>query len=125
MSKKSSRASLSESNPFDETDGVVFDPLDLVVPTKSKDEIERSSGKRYKRKGGAQETRQASVQLYEYQLDWIEDTLRTIKKSGGRSITKTNLIRALVQISIDSGVKLRGVSNEDELISRLKEELSQ
>ena len=122
MSKRK-RASIIDNDPFEDSE---FDPLELVVPTQPREVIESQSGKKYKKRATKQnKTHQISAALYESQIDWLNDMVVSIKRGGGRSIQKSNVLRAILQVALESNVKLRGVKTEKEIQERLIEALTQ
>ena len=66
------------------------------------------------------QTRQSAIFLEERHLDWLEDKCREARKRGGRAIRKAVIIRALLDVAMESPVDLTTLRNEDELIERVR-----
>ena len=65
-------------------------------------------------------SRQSAVFLQEHHLDWLEDRCREARRNGGRAIRKAAIIRALLDVAMQSPIDLRGLKREDELTERLR-----
>jgi hypothetical protein len=65
-------------------------------------------------------TRQSAIFLEERHLDWLEDKCREARQRGGRAIRKALIIRALLNVAMESPVDLTSLHHEDELIERLR-----
>lgn len=65
-------------------------------------------------------TRQSAIFLEERHLDWLEDRCREARKNGGRAIRKAAIIRALLDVAMQSPVDLMGVRDHDDLMDRMK-----
>ena len=68
-------------------------------------------------------TRQSAIFLEERQIDWLEDRCREARRNGGRAIRKAAIIRALLDVAIESGVDLTGLRREDDLGRRIRQAL--
>ncbi len=68
-------------------------------------------------------TRQSAIFLEERQIDWLEDRCREARKNGGRAIRKAAIIRALLDVAIESGVDLTGLRREEDLGRRIRQAL--
>lgn len=68
-------------------------------------------------------TRQSAIFLEERQIDWLEDRCREARKNGGRAIRKAAIIRALLDVAIESGVDLSGLRREEDLGRRIRQAL--
>ncbi len=68
-------------------------------------------------------TRQSAIFLKERQIDWLEDRCREARKNGGRAIRKAAIIRALLDVAIESGVDLTGLRREEDLGRRIRQAL--
>jgi hypothetical protein len=68
-------------------------------------------------------TRQSAIFLEERHLDWLEDKCREARQRGGRAIRKALIIRALLDVAMESPVDLTSLRNEDELIPRIRKGL--
>ncbi len=66
-------------------------------------------------------TRQSAIFLEERQIDWLEDRCREARKNGGRAIRKAAIIRALLDVAIDSGIDLTGLRREEDLARRIRQ----
>lgn len=64
-------------------------------------------------------TRQTAVWLADAEVEWLDDRLQEIRRSGWRNVTRSALIRALIRSAMERSPELRGVSGEEELIDRL------
>ena len=65
-------------------------------------------------------SRQSAIFLQEKHLDWLEDRCRDARRNGGRAIRKAAIIRALLDVAMESPIDLRGLRGEDELAERLR-----
>jgi len=68
-------------------------------------------------------TRQSAIFLEERHLDWLEDKCREARQRGGRAIRKALIIRALLDVAMESPVDLTSLHQDDELIERLRKGL--
>lgn len=68
-------------------------------------------------------TRQSAIFLEERQIDWLEDRCREARKNGGRAIRKAAIIRALLDVAIESGVDLTALRREEDLGRRIRQAL--
>ena len=73
--------------------------------------------------GDRPRTRQSAIFLEERQIDWLEDRCREARRNGGRAIRKAAIIRALLDVAMESGVDLTGLRREEELIRRMRQGL--
>lgn len=66
--------------------------------------------------------RQTAVWLSDAEVDWLDDKLIEIKRSGWRGVSRSALIRAIIQSARQSDetnqIKLEGVSGEQEITQR-------
>ena len=65
-------------------------------------------------------TRQSAIFLEEQHLDWLEDRCREARRRGGRAIRKAAVIRAILDVAMESPIDLTTLRNEDELIERVR-----
>jgi hypothetical protein len=65
--------------------------------------------------------RQSSVQLYEDQLDWLDEKRMEARKKGGRRLRKTEFIRALIDLAMRTDVDLKGIQSEEDIAQRFEE----
>lgn len=65
-------------------------------------------------------TRQSAVFLEEQQIDWLEDKCREARKNGGKAIRKAAIIRALLDVAMESPIDLTGLRRDAELVERLR-----
>lgn len=63
---------------------------------------------------------QTSVQLFEDQLDWLDEKRMEARKKGGKRLTKTELIRSLIDFGRELHVDFSGVTTESEVLERLR-----
>ncbi|HVC34264.1 MAG TPA: hypothetical protein VNL16_12205 [Chloroflexota bacterium] len=68
-------------------------------------------------------TRQSAIFLEERQIDWLEDKCREARRRGGRAIRKAVIIRALIDVAMESPVDLTALRHEDDLIERIRKGL--
>ncbi len=64
-------------------------------------------------------TRQTAVWLSDDEINWLDNQCQQIKQSGWRGVTRSALIRALVQAAMQSEPTLNGVNTEEEITQRL------
>ncbi len=72
---------------------------------------------------GKQPTRQSAIFLEERHLDWLDDKCREARKRGGRAVRKASIIRALIDVAIESPVDLTNLRDEHDLRERLRRAL--
>lgn len=65
-------------------------------------------------------TRQSAIFLEEQHLDWLEDRCREARKNGGRAVRKAAIIRALLDVAMESAIDLRGLRDQDDLLERMR-----
>ncbi|MDP2726755.1 MAG: hypothetical protein Q8P59_04360 [Dehalococcoidia bacterium] len=65
-------------------------------------------------------TRQSAIFLEEQHLDWLEDRCRESRKNGGRATRKAAIIRALLDVAMESTIDLRGLRDQDDLLERVR-----
>lgn len=65
-------------------------------------------------------TRQSAVFLEEQQIDWLEDKCREARKNGGKAIRKAAIIRALLDVAMESPIDLTGLRRDSELVERMR-----
>lgn len=68
-------------------------------------------------------TRQSAIFLEERQIDWLEDKCREARRRGGRAIRKAVIIRALIDVAMESPVDLTALRHEDDLTDRIRKGL--
>ena len=68
-------------------------------------------------------TRQSAIFLEERHLDWLEDKCREARQRGGRAIRKALIIRALLDVAMESPVDLTALRRDEDLIDRLRQGL--
>ena len=74
-------------------------------------------------RGEKAETRQSAIFLEERQIDWLEDRCREARRNGGRAIRKAAIIRALLDVAMESEVDLTGLKREVGLPERIRQAL--
>jgi hypothetical protein len=89
-------------------------PADEAAPTRPP--TARAPGRRDA--GGA--TRQSAIFLEERHLDWLDDKCREARQRGGRAIRKALIIRALLDVAMESPVDLTSLRKEEELVDRVR-----
>jgi hypothetical protein len=70
-------------------------------------------------------TRQSAVFLEEQHIDWLEDKCREARRHGGKAIRKAAIIRALIDVAMESPVDLSALKRDAELIERIRQGLRQ
>jgi hypothetical protein len=65
-------------------------------------------------------TRQSAIFLEERHLDWLEDKCREARQRGGRAIRKALIIRALLDVAMESPVDLTSLGKEEDLVERVR-----
>ncbi len=68
-------------------------------------------------------TRQSAIFLEERQIDWLEDKCREARRRGGRAIRKAVIIRALIDVAMESPIDLTALRHEDDLPDRIRKGL--
>jgi len=68
-------------------------------------------------------TRQSAIFLEERHLDWLDERCRQARQRGGRAIRKAVIIRALLDVAMESPVDLTSLRHEDEVVERLRKAL--
>jgi hypothetical protein len=68
----------------------------------------------------ARTTRQSAIFLEERHLDWLEDKCREARQRGGRAIRKALIIRALLDVAMQSPVDLTALRKEEDLVERVR-----
>jgi hypothetical protein len=66
------------------------------------------------------QTRQSAVFLEEQHIDWLEDKCREARKNRGKAIRKAAIIRALLDVAMESPIDLSGLRRDDELVERMR-----
>jgi hypothetical protein len=64
-------------------------------------------------------TRQTAFWLADDEVDWLDGQCRDIRRGGWRSVTRSALVRALIQAAKEQAVDLTGAAGERELVQRL------
>jgi hypothetical protein len=66
--------------------------------------------------------RQTAVWLSDHEVDWLDDKIKQIKRGGWRGVSRSALIRAIIQSAKQADetaeIKLEGVSGETEITQR-------
>src|SRR5439155_2051934 len=65
-------------------------------------------------------TRQSAVFLEERHIDWLEDKCREARRNSGKAIRKAAIIRALLDVAMESPINLTGLRRDAELVERLR-----
>jgi hypothetical protein len=68
-------------------------------------------------------TRQSAIFLEEKQIDWLDDRCKEARRNGGRAIRKAVIIRALLDVAMDSPVDLTGLKEIEDITMRIKKAL--
>ncbi|MHB1131260.1 MAG: hypothetical protein ACYC4L_02610 [Chloroflexota bacterium] len=69
------------------------------------------------------ETRQSAIFLVERHLDWLDDKCREARRRGGRAVRKAAVIRALLDVAIESSLDLTNLRDEFDLRERVRRAL--
>lgn len=64
--------------------------------------------------------RQTTLIMYDYQLDWLEMKRAETRIRGGKPLSMAKLLRAMVDLLMESPVDLAGVKSEEEIKERLE-----
>jgi hypothetical protein len=65
-------------------------------------------------------TRQSAVFLEEQHIDWLEDKCREARKNGGKAIRKAAIIRARLDVAMESPIDLTGLRRDADLVERMR-----
>jgi hypothetical protein len=68
-------------------------------------------------------TRQSAIFLEERHLDWLDDKCREARRRGGRAIRKAAIIRALLDVAMESALDLTNLRDEFDLRERFRRTL--
>lgn len=68
-------------------------------------------------------TRQTAMWLSDDEVDWLDTCCQQIRRGGWRGITRSALVRSLIQVAQTKPLDLNGVSGEGDLIETLKREI--
>ena len=68
-------------------------------------------------------TRQTAMWLSDEEVDWLDSCCQQIRRGGWRGITRSALVRSLIQVAQTKPLDLSGVSGEGDLVETLKREL--
>ena len=68
-------------------------------------------------------TRQSAIFLEEQHIDWLEDRCREARRNGGRAIRKAAIIRALLDVAMESGIDLTCLRREEDIVVRIRRAL--
>ncbi len=112
--KPKGRASIAEKSPYD-------DPLNDTLFGKTDKLDEVSSKPKDREPVTKSKTRTTSLKMYEHQLDWLDQKCTEARKEGGKGIRKAAIIRALIDLAMDSNADLAGVKSEEEVVERFKQ----
>ena len=74
-------------------------------------------------KASHSQTRQSAVFLEEQHIDWLEDKCREARRNGGKAIRKAAIIRALIDVAMESPVDLSGLRRDVDLLERIRQGL--
>ncbi|MHB1005869.1 MAG: hypothetical protein ACYC3S_09530 [Chloroflexota bacterium] len=105
---------MAKRTPVPEGKSVFFRHPELTgpVPVEVGEEVETTEPR--------QPTRQSAIFLEERHLDWLDDKCREARRRSGRAIRKAAIIRALLDVAMDSPVDLTSLRDEEELLERLR-----
>jgi hypothetical protein len=65
-------------------------------------------------------TRQSAIFLCEKHFDWLDDRCKEARKNGGKAIRKAVIIRALLDIAMESPVDLAGIKENEDITNRIR-----
>lgn len=112
------RASLKDKNPLDD----LFQRTDSAeeqVPEPAEVETEEASAADEPTQDLG-ELRQTTLMAYEKELNWLALKVIEARTNGGKAISKSDIIRTLIDIAMTAPVDLSGLSSEEELEERLE-----
>lgn len=70
-------------------------------------------------------TRQSAIWLTDRQIDWLEERCREARKNGGKAIKRAAIVRALLNVAMETPVDLKGLSQEEEIVERIRKAIVQ
>lgn len=100
--------------PVPEGKAVFFPRAEVVAPA-----VENSAEVTEERR----ETRQSAIFLEERHLDWLDDKCREARRRGGRAVRKAAIIRALLDVAMESPLDLTKLRDEFDLRERMRRAL--
>lgn len=65
-------------------------------------------------------TRQSAIFLAEEHLDWLDEKCREARRNGGRAIRKAAIIRALLDVAMESPIDITGLRRDEDLLARVR-----
>ena len=65
--------------------------------------------------------KQTTILLYKDQMDWLDTICFNASKKGGKKMSKTYVIRALIDFAHENDLTIEGVQNEEEVKGRVAE----
>ena len=65
-------------------------------------------------------TRQTAMWLSDEEVDWLDSCCQQIRRGGWRGITRSALVRSLIQVAQTKPLDLSGVSGEGDLVETLR-----
>jgi hypothetical protein len=68
-------------------------------------------------------THQTAIWLADDEVDWLDNCCREIRHGGWRGVTRSALLRSLVQAAKTKALDVAGISGEAELTEALKRSL--
>ena len=114
------RASVEANNPLNkmfQRTGPREDPEAQEAPL-------AQAKKRGRKKQGEPQPKQTTIIFSEDQLDWLDYVTYDSRKGSGKVVSKSELLRELVNLLREKDLSLRGVKTEQDVRNRLKETLN-
>ena len=117
----SKRASVEENNPLSK--------MFQRTGPREDSEQEQEDGlaqakKRGRKKQGEPQQKQTTIIFSEDQLDWLDYVTYDSRKGSGKVVSKSELVREMVNLLREKDLSLRGVKTEQDIRNRLKETLN-
>ena len=113
------RASIEENNPLNKMFRRTGPRDDQAAETT---EDKPKKGKRTKRRDPTH--KQTTIIFLEDQLDWLDYVSYDSRKGSGKVVSKSELIREVVNILREHDLNLRGVKTSQDIQKRLRETLN-
>ena len=116
----SKRASVEENNPLSKM-------FQRTAPREEPDVQEATlaqAKKRGRKKQGDLQQKQTTIIFSEDQLEWLDYVTYDSRKGSGKVVSKSELLREMVNLLREKDLSLRGVKTEQDVRNRLKETLN-
>lgn len=114
------RASVEENNPLSK----MFQRTGpREEPEEEQDATLAQAKKRGRKKQGEAQQKQTTIIFNEDQLEWLDYVTYDSRKGSGKVVSKSELLREMVNLLREKDLSLRGVKTEQDVRNRLKETL--